>query len=283
VTGWRLTPAHPPPPSRPAALGPSARPQAAGAAYRSTPSFGLRPSAASTQRSSPFFCSRVRLQVSSASVAALPTKPLPHELHTLSALCAMLEPALDDLPEVDRTVGPSDDGSADLTTIERAGESLSSMKVRTEGRDDMWAFLGALAGALIAAAVAFHIARTEQTDKRDQWKSEERLRRREWVQESVVNAMTFFTGGTQKRSAGIGIVEALISSGELEGELRSAVDRVLWNQLVYLCEAGDAHKTPHERDNARRLVALVSRYRGSNTIAPDFDERLSRYEKVLEL
>jgi hypothetical protein len=136
----------------------------------------------------------------------------------------------------------------------------------------MESFLGALVGALIAAAVTFHIARSAQT-----------ARRREWVQESVVNAMKFFTGGTQKRNAGIGIVEALILTGELDNELRIAVDRVLYNQLVYVCEAGDATKTPHELDNARRLAGLLSRYRGSNTISPDFDERLSRYEKVLEL
>ena len=68
--------------------------------------------------------------------------------------------------------------------------------------------------------------------------------------------MGFLTGGRQERSVGIGVIEALMRSGNIPPEVRPAVDTVLWNQLRYVVYQGEP-SWKHENLNARRLITLV--------------------------
>ncbi|WP_116999480.1 hypothetical protein [Desertimonas flava] len=162
----------------------------------------------------------------------------------------------------------------------------------------MWSFFGSLTGALVAAIVALVASRRTMAATREQlalatrelndaerraeevtrrWEEEQRRHRREWLYQSAISGMGFLTGGTQKRSSGIGILDALIGSGDLDPALRGAVDRVLWNQLMYVCDEGNALTTTHEQHNAQRLVALLRTAPSTRSIAEDFERRLEGY------
>lgn len=67
----------------------------------------------------------------------------------------------------------------------------------------------------------------------------------------ILKALEFLTGGTQKRSAGIGLLEGLFESN---GPLRAVFVPVVRNQLIYLSTSSDPKSELHEHDNFFRLV-----------------------------
>ena len=111
--------------------------------------------------------------------------------------------------------------------------------------DRLMELLGALLGSLLGAVVALVAAGTRL-----------RLETRQWRQDALVRGMGFLTGGRQERSVGIGLIESLILSDDVPSEIRPAVDKVLWNQLLYVTYRGDISQE-HENVNAQRLIALV--------------------------
>jgi hypothetical protein len=80
----------------------------------------------------------------------------------------------------------------------------------------------------------------------------------QWRQDALVRGMGFLTGGRQERSVGIGLIEALISTGNIPKQVRPAVDNVLWSQLLYVIYHGDP-TLKHERANVHRLHALIKK------------------------
>lgn len=68
--------------------------------------------------------------------------------------------------------------------------------------------------------------------------------------------MGFLTGGRQTRNVGIGVVDALIKSGNVPEPMRPVVDTVLWNQLIYVAKHGELGRE-HERHNAERLIRYI--------------------------
>src|ERR1700682_95596 len=100
---------------------------------------------------------------------------------------------------------------------------------------------GSLLGGLVGAAVALFPAQRKL-----------RFETRQWQQDALMRGMGFLTGGRQERSVGIGLIESLIRSDNVPPEIRSIVDTVLWNQLIYVTYQGDVKKE-HENINARRL------------------------------
>lgn len=105
----------------------------------------------------------------------------------------------------------------------------------------MGAALSSFLGALVGAVFAWGRLRVEN---------------RQWQMDALVRGMGFMTGGRQQRSVGIGVIESLIDSSNVPPNIRSAVNTVLWNQLVYVMNHGDL-KQEHERLNAKRLISLL--------------------------
>lgn len=100
--------------------------------------------------------------------------------------------------------------------------------------------------ALITAGVAIGVAGTNA------WEGRRRQR-----EDFLLSALTFLGGGTQKRSAGIAIAQALHKKGR---RLRPALVPHLVNQLMYLQtvqQEKDAAAREHEHDNVRRLADLL--------------------------
>ncbi|MFI9172974.1 hypothetical protein [Streptomyces lincolnensis] len=90
-----------------------------------------------------------------------------------------------------------------------------------------------------------------------------------------MRGMGFLTGGRQERSVGIGLIEALIVSRQVAETVRPVVDRVLWNQLVYVVFKEGALDHPHEQVNAQRLLVLVDQASDASKQAlPDYAARI---------
>ncbi len=127
--------------------------------------------------------------------------------------------------------------------------------------------LGAVLGALVGAGLAFIIAGRRL-----------RVESSQWQMDAIVRGMGFLTGGRQERSAGIGIIEALITSGSVPDRVRAGVDNVLWNQLVYVVYHGDL-KQRHEQVNAQRLLGLIHQSPDRSQIAGYAPGTLDELEK----
>jgi hypothetical protein len=78
--------------------------------------------------------------------------------------------------------------------------------------------------------------------------------------DSLIAALESFSGGTQKRSIGIGIIEGHWDDRE---ELRKVWASILHNQAIYLLTQAENDKT-HERQNLARIMHLLESAR-SNT------------------
>ena len=75
----------------------------------------------------------------------------------------------------------------------------------------------------------------------------------------ILKALEFLTGGTQKRSAGIGLLEGLFVESGSKSHLRSVFLPVIRNQLVYLATSSSSKREIHEHDNFFRLADLWNR------------------------
>lgn len=72
----------------------------------------------------------------------------------------------------------------------------------------------------------------------------------------ILKALEFLTGGTQKRSAGIGLLEGFFRNPSAENPLRSVFLPVVRNQLIYLGTTSRPKREIHEHENFFRLVDL---------------------------
>ncbi|MGO8377712.1 hypothetical protein ACC745_18645 [Rhizobium ruizarguesonis] len=72
----------------------------------------------------------------------------------------------------------------------------------------------------------------------------------------ILKALEFLTGGTQRRSAGIGLLEGLFKESGSTNPLRPVFLPVVRNQLIYLSTSSDPKHELHEHDNFFRLVEL---------------------------
>jgi hypothetical protein len=72
----------------------------------------------------------------------------------------------------------------------------------------------------------------------------------------ILKALEFLTGGSQKRSAGIGLLEGLFKESAATNPLRPIFLPLTRNQLIYLSTSSDPKRELHEHDNFFRLVEL---------------------------
>lgn len=77
----------------------------------------------------------------------------------------------------------------------------------------------------------------------------------------LLKGLELLSGGTQKRSAGIGLLEGLLAKAHSakNNELRSVFVPVIRNQLIYLATTTDSKGEVHEHDNFVRLCKLWCR------------------------
>lgn len=85
------------------------------------------------------------------------------------------------------------------------------------------------------------------------YKERVQFRREERLQETL----QYFTGGTQKRSVGIALIEGVWN---LHPEQMKVLIPVVSNQIVYLLLTTDSKNEAHEERNLVRLVSLMSSY-----------------------
>ena len=85
------------------------------------------------------------------------------------------------------------------------------------------------------------------------YKERVQFRREERLQETL----QYFTGGTQKRSVGIALIEGVWNSHP--GQMKVLVP-VVSNQIVYLLLTTDSKSEAHEERNLVRLISLMSDY-----------------------
>ncbi|RVJ45867.1 hypothetical protein CN176_03520 [Sinorhizobium medicae] len=117
------------------------------------------------------------------------------------------------------------------------------MEVDTNLAGDVAVAVATLLAALVGGILAWWINRA--ADRR-RTASERELQ--------ILKALEFLTGGTQKRSAGIGLLEGLFNEFESNGPLRAVFVPVVRNQLIYLSTSSDPKSELHEHDNFFRLV-----------------------------
>ena len=72
--------------------------------------------------------------------------------------------------------------------------------------------------------------------------------------ELLITAFSYFTGGTQKRSIGISIIEGLWSKKEKYSEF---IVPLLTNQIVYIVLHSKQVKSRHEFHNYLRMMKLI--------------------------
>jgi hypothetical protein len=127
------------------------------------------------------------------------------------------------------------------------------------------AMLGGFFGGLLAYVAAMKRLRSETT---------------QWQQDALVRGLGFLTGGTQNRSVGIGVIEALIRGSNVPQAIRPSVDRVLWTQLVYVTYEGDIRRK-HENENARRLIKLVEQAPDKSGL-PDYAQKIDEIRRLVD-
>lgn len=72
----------------------------------------------------------------------------------------------------------------------------------------------------------------------------------------LLKGLELLSGGTQKRSAGIGLLEGLLGKADPRGDMRDVFVPVIRNQLIYLATTTDSREEVHEHDNFVRLWTL---------------------------
>lgn len=76
-------------------------------------------------------------------------------------------------------------------------------------------------------------------------------------EERILKSLKYLTGGTQSRSAGLGIIEGLLlvsDEGGPSAKLRDVFLPVIRNQLIYLSTTSKQKMEIHEHDNFARLL-----------------------------
>jgi hypothetical protein len=76
-------------------------------------------------------------------------------------------------------------------------------------------------------------------------------------EERILKSLEYLTGGTQSRSAGLGIIEGLLlinDEGGPSAKLRNVFLPVIRNQLIYLSTTSKQKMEIHEHDNFARLL-----------------------------
>ena len=73
--------------------------------------------------------------------------------------------------------------------------------------------------------------------------------------ELLLKTVSYFDGGTQKRSIGIALIEGLLKK---DAEHRQVLVPLLANQFVYLLLHPDVKDSPHEERNLVRLFFLLA-------------------------
>src|SRR5437762_14139571 len=73
--------------------------------------------------------------------------------------------------------------------------------------------------------------------------------------ELLLKTVSYFDGGTQKRSIGIALIEGLLQK---DAEHRQVLVPLLANQFVYLLLHPDVKASPHEERNLVRLFFLLA-------------------------
>lgn len=130
--------------------------------------------------------------------------------------------------------------------------------------------VGVLATAIVALAVAL---------------LESRARRRADVDRQFLEAFDLLTGGTQRRSAGISLLEGLLGKKDnfrwkaamVNARWRLPTIRVLESQAIYLVEESDQGDRSDEVVNLDRIIALLTSYRKQGelvTLAQALERRL---------
>lgn len=76
----------------------------------------------------------------------------------------------------------------------------------------------------------------------------------------TLKALEFLTGGTQRRSAGLGLLEGLLNETD-RGLVRQVFLPVIRNQLIYLAVSTDSRNKTHEHENFVRLINLWKRFK----------------------
>jgi hypothetical protein len=133
-------------------------------------------------------------------------------------------------------------------------------------------FLGAAVGALVGAMVAIISTRLQLRHQERRSARELNQQGQQWAADALARGLGFLGGGRQERSIGIGIIEMLIRTDQLPLGARSAVDNVLWGQLLYVAYEGDVARS-HEHANAVRLIDLLSESPTRSTLPAYSDSR----------
>lgn len=106
--------------------------------------------------------------------------------------------------------------------------------------------VAALVGTLLSGVLAFIVATAKLSHDHEQWRMD-----------AMVRGLGHLTGGTQNRSVGIGVISSLIETGNLPKNARTAIDEVLWTQLIHITSYSDPNRSKTEQENATRLIELV--------------------------
>jgi hypothetical protein len=125
-----------------------------------------------------------------------------------------------------------------------------------------------LLAAILAGAIAWWINRAA-----------DRRRVASEREERILKALEFLTGGTQSRSAGIGLLEGLFKGSGANDPLRSVFLPVIRNQIIYLSTSSKPKEEFHEHDNFFRLVDLWTSLKPTDAEQAPLSEAMNQREE----
>lgn len=141
---------------------------------------------------------------------------------------------------------------------------------------DLLVALATVVAAIVGGALALFINQAADKRRTANEKAAEQRRRADDHEAQILKALEFLTGGTQKRSAGVGLLEGFLPTKPDDKLIRSIFLPVIRNQLIYLATSTDSKGELHEQDNFVRLVGIWTR------LNPDSEEKNS-LSKILDL
>ena len=171
-------------------------------------------------------------------------------LLALSGMPAVAQSAAAPPPASPATVAsPADSGvKAELRRVSESLDDLrsavDSLKNAKKPVAEVWGpiLVGLVAAGCGFAAAAYSVTRSSASAREGR------------LEEHLYDALKWFEGETQKRSVGLSVIEGNWANTALHPTWRG----VLVNQAVYLL-ASSKTDTEHERQNLRRIWALLSR------------------------
>ncbi|MCW2849738.1 MAG: hypothetical protein JWR90_3712 [Marmoricola sp.] len=145
-----------------------------------------------------------------------------------------------------------------LTLVIFAGiATISVVRVSTFESGDIISLVAALLTALISVVIATYgyLDRKAAAAERGEQRYED----------IVLRSLEYFTGGTQRRSVGVAVVEGAWDNAP---NLRPIFVPLLVNQAIYLLEESKQKDAAHEQQNLSQIMKLLIRFKQADELSP---------------